>query len=634
MKSQWLDHHLQANVAAFYSKYDGIQLNVQEGPSPVYQNAGNATIKGLELELASVFDNGFGLNFTAGYMDAYYTFLNPCLLYNNCDPAQGAQYIPGFGGFSYHSELPKTPKTKFSVSPTYDFHLANNAVMRVEADYTYVAHMFNDGPEHGAAGERFDEYGQRGNPLHSAGPEIRVHRGRHQLDRRPLPDRGFGQLHRRRNCGFLQPAADVVFDDPGPLAVRQGTVPGATRADREYLIGVLTPAQRRGGVLLPFDQALRGHHHGNRTVSNAIGRFICSTRLPTAAAKRVLARKPALFINNEWVSSTHDATIAVEDPSVGREIARIVDASKADVDRAVGAARAAFDDGRWSNLPPNKRERIINKLADLIEAHAAEFAELEAIDNGKPIGMASAVEVPGAVDMLRYMAGWASKLGGELIEPQGVPRGTVLSYVSREPVGVAVQIIPWNFPLLMAALKIAPALTVGCTVILKPAEQTSMTALRLADLVAEAGFPPGVVNVITGNGHTTGDFLVKHPDVDKIAFTGSTEVGKLINRNATDSLKRVTLELGGKSPVVVMPDVNVDEVAAAAAGAIFFNAGQVCIAGSRLFAHRSIFDRVIEGVATRVGVLEAAPVARPARTHGPAGVEGADGPCHGVHRGG
>jgi phenylacetaldehyde dehydrogenase len=317
----------------------------------------------------------------------------------------------------------------------------------------------------------------------------------------------------------------------------------------------------------------------------------------SAAAKRALARAPALFINNEWVRSTHSATLPVEDPSVGREIARIVDASDADVDRAVGAARAAFDDGRWSNLPPNRRERIINKLADLIEAHAAEFAELEAIDNGKPVGMAGAIDVPGAVDMLRYMAGWASKIGGELLEPQGVPRGKFFSYVTREPVGVAAQIIPWNFPLLMAALKIAPALTAGCTVILKPAEQTSLTALRLADFVAEAGFPPGVVNVITGNGHTAGDRLVKHPQVDKIAFTGSTEVGKLINRNATDTMKRVTLELGGKSPVVLMPDVNVDEVAPAAAGAIFFNSGQVCIAGSRLFAHRSIFDRVIEGVA-------------------------------------
>jgi phenylacetaldehyde dehydrogenase len=337
----------------------------------------------------------------------------------------------------------------------------------------------------------------------------------------------------------------------------------------------------------------------------------------SAAAKRALARKPALFINNEWVPSSRDSTLAVEDPSIGREISRIVDASDADVDRAVGAARAAFDDGRWSNLPPNKRERIINKLADLIEAHAVEFAELEAIDNGKPVGMASAIDVPGAVDMLRYMAGWASKLGGELLEPQGVPRGMMFSYVTREPVGVAAQIIPWNFPLLMATLKIAPALTVGCTVILKPAEQTSLTALRLADFVAEAGFPPGVVNVITGNGHSAGAALVKHPGVDKIAFTGSTEVGKLINRNATDTLKRVTLELGGKSPVVVMPDVNVDEVSAAAAGAIFFNSGQVCIAGSRLFAHRSIFDRVIEGVSAASAFWKPRPSLEPQGHMGP-----------------
>jgi phenylacetaldehyde dehydrogenase len=215
------------------------------------------------------------------------------------------------------------------------------------------------------------------------------------------------------------------------------------------------------------------------------------------------------------------------------------------------------------------------------------------------------------------MAGWASKVGGELIEPQGVPRGKMFSYVSREPIGVAAQIIPWNFPLLMATLKIAPALTVGCTVILKPAEQTSLTALRLADFVAEAGFPPGVVNVITGNGHTAGAALVKHPGVDKIAFTGSTEVGKLINRNATDTLKRVTLELGGKSPVVVMPDVNVDEVSAAAAGAIFFNSGQVCIAGSRLFAHRSIFDRVIEGVSAASAFWKPRPSLDPQGHMGP-----------------
>ncbi len=316
----------------------------------------------------------------------------------------------------------------------------------------------------------------------------------------------------------------------------------------------------------------------------------------SAAAKRSLARKPALFINNEWVASTHGATIPVEDPSTGREIARIVDASDADVDRAVAAARAAFDDGRWSNLPPNKRERFLNKLADLLEAHAAEFAELEAIDNGKPMGMAAAIDIPASIDHLRYMAGWASKLAGELIEPQAFPRGTMFSYVTREPVGVAAQIVPWNFPMIMATLKISPALAAGCTVILKPAEQTSLTALRLADLVVEAGFPPGVINVVTGNGHTAGDRLVKHPGVDKVAFTGSTEVGKIINRNATDTLKRVTLELGGKTPVIVMPDVNIEEAAPGAAGAIFFNAGQVCVAGSRLFAHRSIFDRMIEGV--------------------------------------
>ncbi len=335
------------------------------------------------------------------------------------------------------------------------------------------------------------------------------------------------------------------------------------------------------------------------------------------AAKKALARKPALFINNEWVSSSHGATLIVEDPSTGREVGRIVDASDADVDRAVAAARTAFDDGRWSNLPPKARERAINKLADLIEAHTAEFAELEAIDNGKPMGMAKMVDIPGSVDHLRYMAGWASKLGGEVLDPMGLPQGTVFSYVSRQPVGVAAQIVPWNFPLLMATLKISPALAAGCTLILKPAEQTSVTALRLADFVAEAGFPPGVINVITGNGHTAGDRLVKHPDVDKVAFTGSTEVGKIINKNATDSLKRVSLELGGKSPVIVMPDVNVEEVAPAAAGGIFFNSGQICVAGSRLFAHRSVFDRVVEGVAAASAFWKPRPSLDPEAHMGP-----------------
>jgi len=315
------------------------------------------------------------------------------------------------------------------------------------------------------------------------------------------------------------------------------------------------------------------------------------------AAKKTLAREPKLFINNEWVASSHDLTIAVEDPSSGKEICRIVDASDKDVDRAVAAARAAFDDGRWSGLPPMVRERTMHRLADLLEAHADELAELEAIDNGKPKGMASAVDIPGAIGQIRFMAGWASKVSGETTAPYSMPAGTVFSYTVKEPVGVCAQIVPWNFPLLMACLKIAPALAAGCTVVLKPAEQTSLTALRLADFIAEAGFPAGVVNIITGNGHTAGDRMVKHPDVDKIAFTGSTEIGKIINKNATDTMKRVTLELGGKSPVVVMPDVDIASTAPGVAGAIFFNAGQVCVAGSRLYAHKSVFDQVLEGMA-------------------------------------
>ena len=317
----------------------------------------------------------------------------------------------------------------------------------------------------------------------------------------------------------------------------------------------------------------------------------------SAAAQSFLARKPQLFINNEWVDSSHGATIEVEDPSSGKIVARVVDASDRDVDRAVAAARAAFDDGRWSNLPPMVRDRTMNRLADLIEAHADEFAELEAIDNGKPKGMAGAIDIPGAVSQIRFMAGWASKVGGDTNAPYTMPGGMVFSYTVKEPVGVCAQIVPWNFPLLMACLKIAPALAAGCTLVLKPAEQTSLTALRLADLIAEAGFPAGVVNIITGNGHTAGDRMVKHPDVDKVAFTGSTEIGKLINKNATNSMKRVTLELGGKSPVVVMPDVDVATAAPGAAGAIFFNSGQVCVAGSRRFVHKSIFDQVIDGVA-------------------------------------
>lgn len=337
----------------------------------------------------------------------------------------------------------------------------------------------------------------------------------------------------------------------------------------------------------------------------------------SAAAQKSLSRKPALFINGEWVASSHGELIDVEDPSSGKVVSQIVDASVADTDRAVAAARAAFDDGRWSGLPPIAREKIMLRLADLIEAHAEEFAELEAIDNGKPKTMAGAIDVPGAVSHIRYMAGFAAKVGGETTPPYTLPAGAFFTYTVKEPVGVCAQIVPWNFPLLMACLKVGPALAAGCTIILKPAEQTSLTALRLADLIAEAGIPAGVVNVITGYGHVSGDRLVKHPDVDKVAFTGSTEIGKLINKNATDTLKHVTLELGGKSPVVVMPDVDVAEAAPGAAGAIFFNSGQVCVAGSRLYAHRSVFDQVVEGIANTAPFWAPRPSLDPAAHMGP-----------------
>ena len=337
----------------------------------------------------------------------------------------------------------------------------------------------------------------------------------------------------------------------------------------------------------------------------------------SVGVQQLLKREPALFIGGEWVPSTTGKTLPVIDPSTAREIARIVDASDADVDRAVEAARSAFDDGRWSGLSSYQRDRLINRLADLIDANMDELAELESIDNGKPRAVSLGYDLPTCVKTLRYMAGWATKLSGEHLEPSSFPTGAIHAYVRREPVGVAVQIVPWNFPLMMAVQKIAPALAAGCTLVLKPAEQTSLTALRLADLVAECGFPSGAFNLVTGLGETAGDRMVRSPLVDKVAFTGSTEVGKIINRAATDTLKRVTLELGGKSPVIVLPDVDIGETAAGTARSIFANAGQVCIAGSRLYAHRDVFDKLLEALAENAGKLKLGPALAPDTMMGP-----------------
>ena len=340
---------------------------------------------------------------------------------------------------------------------------------------------------------------------------------------------------------------------------------------------------------------------------------------PSSSVREFLVKKPRLLINGEWVEARSGKTLAVFDPATGKEIGRVAEAGSEDVDRAVAAARAAFESGPWPEMLPVAREALLWKLADLIEQHAGEFAEIESLDNGKTRFMASIIDVPGSRDYFRYMAGWATKIEGTTMQTSigGVPGAKFHTYVAREPVGVVAQIVPWNFPLAMAAWKLAPALAAGCTCILKPAEQTPLSALRLGELIREAGFPPGVVNILTGLGETTGAALVAHPGVDKIAFTGSTEVGKIINKSATDTLKRVSLELGGKSPVIVLPDANVDAVIGGAAMAIFFNSGQVCTAGSRLYVHSSIFDRVVDGLSAAAGEIRLGPGLDQATQMGP-----------------
>src|SRR5437867_9931492 len=312
-----------------------------------------------------------------------------------------------------------------------------------------------------------------------------------------------------------------------------------------------------------------------------------------------LEKPRKMLINGNWVDAVSGKTFPSYDPSTGEVLATVAEGDRADIDLAVKAARKAFDNGPWRKMTASERGRLIWKLADLIEAHAEEFAYLESLDNGKPLTVARAADVPLAVDLFRYMAGWATKIEGNTI-PLSVPYtpgAKYLTYTLREPVGVVGQIIPWNFPLLMAAWKLGPALATGCAVVLKTPEQTPLSPLRLGELIMEAGFPEGVVNIVPGYGETAGAALAAHPEVDKVAFTGSTEVGKLIVHAATGNLKKVSLELGGKSPNVVFHDAEIDRAIPGAANVIFYNQGQVCCAGSRLYVEKSIYDRVVEGVA-------------------------------------
>ena len=326
-----------------------------------------------------------------------------------------------------------------------------------------------------------------------------------------------------------------------------------------------------------------------------------------------------MLIGGLWLDAISGKTFATYNPATGDVLAQVAESDRADADRAVIAARKAFEDGPWRKLTASERGRLIWKLADLIESHAEEFAQLESLDNGKPIGVARAADVPLAIDLFRYMAGWATKIEGNTI-PISVPYtpgAQYLAYTLREPVGVVAQIIPWNFPLLMAAWKLGPALAAGCTVVLKPAEQTPLSALRLGELICEAGFPDGVVNVVPGFGETAGAALAAHPNVDKVAFTGSTEVGKLILGAASGNLKKVSLELGGKSPNIVCKDADVEASIPGVASAIFFNHGQCCCAGSRLFIEKGIFEKVVEGVAADAKKIKVGPGMDPATQMGP-----------------
>lgn len=322
-----------------------------------------------------------------------------------------------------------------------------------------------------------------------------------------------------------------------------------------------------------------------------------------------------LFIGGEWVTGS-GAKADVFEPSTGQLLTRITRADSADLDRAVQAAREQFDHGEWPRIKPLERERYINALADALERNLDHLAELESLDVGKPLSDAKDIDIQGTIDTFRYFAGWASKIHGRSAEASSMP-GEYVAYTRKEPVGVVGVIVPWNFPLQTLAWKLGAALAVGCTVVVKPAELTSLTALRFAELVQECGFPPGVVNVVTGKGSEIGDALARHPGIDKVTFTGSTQTGRKVGQAALENMTRMTLELGGKSPVLVFPDVDIDEVVERVALGIFANSGQVCDAGSRAYIHESIYEEFIDRLGAHVRTLRVRPGLDPECQMGP-----------------
>jgi phenylacetaldehyde dehydrogenase len=326
-------------------------------------------------------------------------------------------------------------------------------------------------------------------------------------------------------------------------------------------------------------------------------------------------RPRQLLIGGKWRPASSGRVLDVLNPATGEVFAQAAAGEAADIDAAVKAARHALEQSAWRTTSPAERARLLWKLSDAIEANAAELALLETLDNGMPLWVAQMWNIPKAVECLRYYSGWPMRLTGETLPVSTL--GEYHTYTRKEPIGVVGQIVAWNMPFGMAVGKIAPALAAGCTVVLKPAEQTPLSAIRLGELIQEVGFPEGVVNIVTGTGESAGKPLVEHPDVDKIAFTGSTRVGKSILSAAGSTLKRVTLELGGKSPVFIFPDAELEGATAAAANGIFFNTGQICAAGSRLFVHERVYDRVLEGVVNRARTLKIGPGAEPDTFMGP-----------------
>ncbi|WP_342769111.1 aldehyde dehydrogenase family protein [Flexivirga caeni] len=333
--------------------------------------------------------------------------------------------------------------------------------------------------------------------------------------------------------------------------------------------------------------------------------------------REFLSRDHGHYIDGHWQRSSDAAMLESLNPATGRHLASIARGTVADVDDAVRAARRALTLPAWRELTPLARGELLHRLAELVDQYADELALIESLDNGKPMSVARAVDVGTTSKLFRYFAGWPSKFEGSTIPLSPRNNLEILNYTVHEPVGVVGAIVPWNFPVSMATWKLAPALAMGNTVVLKPAEDTSLSTLRLAELIGEAGFPPGVVNVVTGTGSVVGAAIAEHPDVDKVAFTGSTEVGRMITRAALGNMKRVSLELGGKSPHIALPDADPVEVAAAAAEGIFFNQGQTCTAGSRLYVHNDIYDDVMNALIDRARNIRVGPGTDPQTQMGP-----------------